>query len=242
MNDDIVARIAFPKYKTLAGSSYMSSGCSSSSSWSDEQRHEAQEIIPGLWIGPLSILRDKDLVLQNNIRVLISLTDTQIVPAIVKYKYQLSTDYECHTFDPGNKVTNPLAIVSQLADICLVIKRAQDRGVATLMFCEFGNEASAMVAASFLIYENGLDVISAVQSVQQKRFSVVIDDAAFHNLQTFQDLCAAYRSAAYAHAASPTTSMPYEHVHVKVSREREEEDESDLALTGILGTEKRQSR
>lgn len=196
--------------------------------WMPDQRNAAQEIIPGLWIGPLGKLRCPDFLDHNHIRVLISLTDVHIIPAIVKYKYELSPDFECHTFDPGHKVTNPMAIVSQLFEICGVIQSAQDRGVAALLFCESGNESCAIVAASYLIFAGGLDMMEAIQLVRSCRCSISLDDFAMHNLQTFQDLCRAHK----------TTTVTD---HVKCARSREE-DEIDLAKAGTLGTHKRQVR
>lgn len=195
--------------------------------WTFEKRHTAQEIVPGLWVGPLNILRDSQLLQKNNIRVLVSLIDTQIVPAIFRYKYQLSSEYCCYTFDPGHKVSNPLVIVSQLLDICKAIDEAQSQGCGTMLFCESGNDSSAVVAAAYLIYK-GVEMGEAIARVQQKRYSIQLDRVGLHNLTTFQDLCNAHR------CVGPAAGQ-----HVKQARGREDDDEDDLAMAGTLGTHKR---
>lgn len=206
--------------------------------WSSNLRDEAQEIVPGLWIGPLSVLKDTQFLEdQAPTRVLISLTDTNIIPAIVKYKYEALPDYTCYSFDPGNKKTNPLAIVSQLAEICKVIHDALFHGTATLVFCESGNEQSAVVAAAYLIYSSqncNLEMIPAVQAVQRERGSVSLDDAAKHNLQTFRDLCRAHVNCELSRGVCSTT-------HEKVARVRED-DEEEVLKTSAVCSQKRQYR
>lgn len=194
--------------------------------WTYSKRHTAQAIIPGLWVGPLSILRNTDLLEENNIRVLVSLTDTRIVPAVIKYKYEQSPDYRCYAYDPGHKISNPFAIVPQLLEICQVIDNALEQGVGVVLFCESGNECSGLVAASYLIYK-GMEMMRAVLYVQHKRFSISFDSTCLHNLTTFQDICMAHRNV----TVSPN--------HIKNARDREEDDR-DLALAGNLGTHKRQ--
>lgn len=164
---------------------------STGSTWAYELRHKAQEIIPGLWIGPLRVLRDTEFFQQHNIRVLISVTDVRTVPVILRDVYIPSNDYLCHSIDPGNHNTNPLAIVPQLAGTCDIIKNAQNNGIGTFIFCETGNEQSAVVAAAYIMFDRNIDLIPAIQIVQSRRFSISLDDAAKHNLQTFADICKA---------------------------------------------------
>lgn len=204
---------------------------SSDNDWRYELRHEAQEIIQGLWIGPLSILRNTPFLEQNNIRVLISVTDIRVIPKIMKTEYIPSPEYSCHSYDPGNKLTNPLAIVSQLANICEVINQAQQTGVGTFIFCESGNEQSAVAAASYLIYSQKLQMIESIQHVQSKRFSISLDDAAKHNLQTFRDLCM---------AQSTQSQQPAD--CTKRSRGRDEDSDDEEIHPRNQGTQKRQFR
>lgn len=189
--------------------------------WNYELRHLPQEILPGLWIGPLSVLRDEAFIEGNNIRFLVSVTDTRVKPLALRQKYMPSPDYSCHAFDPGNKVTNPLAIVSQLKSICDVIQQAQAMSLGTLIFCESGNEQSAVAAAAYLIYARGMSMIEAVQHVQGRRFSISLDDAAKHNLQTFHDLCLAHR---FQQDQSPGGTPSH---GAKVARGRDDDDEED---------------
>lgn len=164
---------------------------STGSTWAYELRHKAQEIIPGLWIGPLRVLRDIEFFKQNNIKVLISVTDVRTVPVVLRDVYIPSNDYMCHSIDPGNHNTNPLAIVPQLAGTCDIIKKAQNNGIGTFIFCETGNEQSAVVAAAYIMFDRKIELIPAIQVVQSRRFSISLDDAAKHNLQTFADICKA---------------------------------------------------
>lgn len=186
---------------------------STGSTWAYELRHKAQEIIPGLWIGPLRMLRDTEFIQNNNIRVLISVTDVRTVPVVLRDVYIPSKEYLCHSIDPGNHSTNPLAIVPQLAGTCDIIKNAQNNGVGTFIFCETGNEQSAVVAAAYIMHDRGIDLIPAIQIVQSRRFSILLDDAAKHNLQTFADICkvrSAESSGAYSTARKKSRVRDYD--------------------------------
>lgn len=114
-------------------------------------------------------------------------------------------------------------IVSQLSDICQVIRQAEAEDASVLLYCETGNDSSAIAACAYLIYKYSYDLVKAVQTVQAQRFSINVDDTAKYNLKTFEDLC---------RARKPIEQMP--RGVSKKAREREEDDEEQTQLMDIL--------
>ena len=54
------------------------------------------------------------------------------------------------------------------------------------MFCESGNERSAVVVAAYIMQHLGVSTIQAIQIVQHKRFCVCLDDAMKWMLSTYE--------------------------------------------------------
>lgn len=195
------------------------------SQWRYEYRQLAQQIDTNLFLGPLSMVKDLDFLTENNIRVLISISDIRIVPAVVRHKYEPSGQFKCLSYDPGNKILSPMHLVSQLMEICQVVEEAERENVNVLIYCETGSNSSAVATAAYLIYKYDFDLIKAVQTVQARRFCAVFDDTARYNLCTFQDICKAHK---------PIKENP--RGITKRPREREEDEEEKLQLTELLKT------
>lgn len=213
--EGLVAQIAFPK--TFITPCFIEQP-SILTDWRYEYRRVAQQIDDTLWLGPLCVVRKEEFLQEHNIRVLISISDIRMVPAVVRHKYEPSGDFKCLSYDPGNRFNSPLQIVSQLTDICKIIEEAEQMGVSSLVYCESGNDASAIVATSYMIYKYHMSFVKAIQHVQSKRFSIALDDAAKYNLRTFEDICSAQR---------PIDAEPRIAGVSKKSRMREDVDEDD---------------
>lgn len=182
-------------------------------SWKYEDRRKPQKIDTNLWIGPLTVVKEEQFLAENNIRLLISLTSCGIQPSVVQHKYIPSGHFQCCSFDPGDKSTKATLIVKHLQKICDLIDMAAQENVSSLIYCESGNENSAVAAAAYLIHKYHYDMAKATQLVQSVRFSVTFDDVSKFNLITFAENCAALQSA--PRGAS------------KKSRMRDDDDEND---------------
>ncbi|KXJ85799.1 protein-tyrosine phosphatase-like protein [Microdochium bolleyi] len=92
--------------------------------------------------------------------------------AAQQYPIQPPTDYQNHiAIDQGN------------------FKRGK-----ILVFCESGNDRSAGVVVAYLMSVYGLDMVSAAQFVQYKRFSVSLEDDLKQLLLTYQGILEAQRT------------------------------------------------
>lgn len=185
------------------------------SEWRYEFRRRAQQVDDYLWLGPLSFVKEQDFLVENNIFSIISIADPRMVPAVIRHKYIPSGRFHFQSFDPGNR-QNPMSIVSRLEEICKTIQNFESNKISTLIFCESGNEASAIAAVAYIMYKYSLDLIQAAQFVQSKRFSIALDDTAKYNLKTFEDMCNAKR---------PILETP--RAITKKSRSRDEEDDDN---------------
>ncbi|VVT58226.1 uncharacterized protein SAPINGB_P006100 [Magnusiomyces paraingens] len=220
----LVAPIAFPK--TFITPCFIEQP-SILTDWRYEYRRVAQQVDSNLWLGPLCIVRNEDFLRQRNISVLIFISDMRMVPAVVRHRYEPSGEFTCLTYDPGNRISNPMNIVSQLETICANIRDAEAIGTSTLVYCESGNEASALVVVAYMIYKHGMNFVRAIQHVQSKRFSIALDDAAKYNLKTFEDICSAKRLLANQPRTSPLSSKR----NIRMRDDDEDDLEEEYTLT-----------
>ncbi|KAA8916020.1 hypothetical protein TRICI_001835 [Trichomonascus ciferrii] len=183
---DAEARPSFPKINVPP---CVISQPSILSHWRYEARREAQCIVDSVWLGPLGMSRNEDFLVQNNIRVLVSLMD----PRANMHRFMNHPEISFHYFDPGDRITTSLALVSQFDKINSIIDNALQNNVGVMIFCESGNDKSATVCAAYVMHRLAYDYVAAIQYVQSKRFSISLDDANKYVLLTYNDLRAAKR-------------------------------------------------
>lgn len=186
--------------------------------WKYDKRKEAQQLLPYLWLGPMSVLRDEQFLANHNIHVLISLLSGKATVALLKHRYSGSPNYRCFSFDPGDSLTNAAALVKEFPRINDAIDFAQENRVSALLFCETGNDSSAVAAIAYMIYHRQFDTVRAYQYVQSKRFSIALDDQSKYNLQTYEGYC---RAKALIGSANMNGSK-------KSRRLEDDEDEDNL--------------
>ncbi|AOW00084.1 hypothetical protein LXG23DRAFT_52372 [Yarrowia lipolytica] len=161
--------------------------------WRYEKRHEAQMVLPGLWLGPMSVLRNADFFESNNVRLLVAVTRPERAESLFRKATFDSARFETHCLDPG-PINSPLAghqIISQMDWLIGLFEKAAQMGVGTLMFCETGNDRSATATCAMVMNSMGWDTVRSIQYVQSKRFSVALDESLKYNLQTYEDICLA---------------------------------------------------
>lgn len=207
--------------------------------WKYEYRREAQQLLPHLFLGPLSAAKNADFLLQHNITLLLavrsSMMTTARAPRLLAAHQLAGVRYE--TID----VASPAQLISQFARAQEIIDRhyvagllpseeaelsaagrlpldgrtlyaRQQRWMAararagnngsnsssssscpvpggrTLLFCESGNERSAVVAAAYIMQHLSGSTIQAIQLVQGKRFCVCFDDAMKWMLTSYEPI------------------------------------------------------
>lgn len=150
-------------------------------------------VLPGLWLGPMSVLRNGDFFEINNVRLLVAVTRPERAESLFRKAGFDPNRFETHCLDPG-PINSPLAghqIISQMAWLMGLFEKAAQLGVGTLMFCETGNDRSATATCAMVMNSMGWDTVRSIQYVQSKRFSVALDESLKYNLQTYEDICSA---------------------------------------------------
>ena len=108
---------------------------------------------------------------------------------------------------------------------------------ATLVFCESGNERSAVVVASYIMQHFEANMVHAVQLVQGWRLSVSFDDNCQQALATWESIYKSKRDVQNAQRAQ--ASVPFALGITKAVRKRGFEayanDEEDIAVVGSHG-------
>lgn len=163
------------------------------SHWRYEARHEAQEVVPGLWLGPASVLEDKEFLMTNYIWACVSLVDPGT-------KVNCPISLQMYKFHPGNKINDSTCLVSAFGQINRLIDLLRRSGTPVIVVCENGNDKSAAAVAAYMIHsDHSLDFVDAIQRVQTKRFCISLDDISKYNVRTFWDLSQAHRAQAQQH-------------------------------------------
>jgi len=196
--------------------------------WSYSQRRSAQEILPFLFLGPATS-KTPQFFSDNEITLILAIRDTSQAEAGIlgpgKVASELGTDFESvdiasqqeliKAFPTVNRIINehllrvyreqkkrhPESLVQQRDSNGRIVDTVKGK---VLVYCETGNERSAIVVAAYLMSMYGLGVVHAVQFVASQRFCVAIDDKALNLLVSFHDILQAKRDV----MSTPRVEMP----------------------------------
>ncbi|KAL8669603.1 MAG: hypothetical protein Q9168_005811 [Polycauliona sp. 1 TL-2023] len=164
--------------------------------WKYEARRDAQEILPFLFLGPISAARDPSFLSQQGVTMLLAVRDIKVVSArLLGSKAALELDIPCATVDTsGNQeligqFPRGIDIInSHMSDV-----RESTAPRKVLVFCETGNERSAAMVVAYLMAMYSMDFVKAIQLVHAQRFSVAFDDSLRDLLRTFDSMLRARR-------------------------------------------------
>ncbi|ANB12346.1 hypothetical protein AWJ20_596 [Sugiyamaella lignohabitans] len=194
---------------------------SSLENWQHEDRNRAQLVADNLYLGPMSVLRDKQFIIKNNIRVLISLVDPRLFNIVDKRSAQLDLGPALKVVYVHTEPASSLSAQISMDEFMLVsqeINLARADHVSSLVFCETGNEKAAAAVAAHLISTRGFTAVQAIQHVHSSRFSVHSDSQTIYYLQAYESLCSAQNAV-----QSPSSVQP--------KRQREPDEQFPTGLT-----------
>ena len=177
--------------------------------WNHQQRWTAQVILPFLYLGPTSVIRD-DSFLRNHgitmilrIRIVLTSGSKSLDIAVANPAIEIETiDVEgtqdlIAAFPRGIDMIN--AHMSKLFN-----KRQQtlltsgplitSPSGSVLVCCETGNERSPCMIAAYLMAMYAMDFVKAIQIVQAQRFSAAIGEESKTILRTYHSILEAQRS------------------------------------------------
>lgn len=174
--------------------------------WKYAQRWTAQNILPFLFLGPVTAARSRDFLLGNGITMVLAVRNTKSAHArLLGSKAAEELDIPYSTVDTtGNQeliAAFPRGIEIINAHLSEMYQQCQDKSYSmkkstpgkVLVFCESGNERSAAMVVAYIMAMYSMDVINAIQIVQAQRFAVAFDDPTRLLLQTYDSILSARR-------------------------------------------------
>ncbi|EPS43501.1 hypothetical protein H072_2538 [Dactylellina haptotyla CBS 200.50] len=184
--------------------------------WRYESRREAQQILPHLYLGPLSAAKDLDYLRRENITLLIAVRNHITARARLLNAYnEIAKDpelkaairFESVDVSGNAELIASFPIASKLIDDHLYresdpfFKRRKSNGLPappenpgkTLIYCESGNERSAAVCAAYIMQHINCSAVQAIQVIQGRRFCVCFDDAMKYLLTGYEPIWMARR-------------------------------------------------
>ncbi|KAL8752545.1 MAG: hypothetical protein Q9199_005669 [Rusavskia elegans] len=179
--------------------------------WKYESRRNAQQVLPFLFLGPITAARDRNFLESQGITMLLAVRDIRVVHArLLGSKAAVELGIPCSTVDTsGNQELIgqfPHGIEIINAHLSEVHKQNQNSSISgktpapgkVLVFCETGNERSAAMVAAYLMAMYSMDFVKAIQIIHAQRFSVAFDDSLRHLLQTFDCILQAKRDVIHS--------------------------------------------
>ncbi|KAI5270330.1 phosphatases II [Aureobasidium subglaciale] len=166
--------------------------------WSYERRRQAQQILPFLYLGPMSAVKDRDFLRTEGVTLLMAVRqrhsfESKIMQAALNVADEINIQKQALDMSSAHQ------LVSSFTRASVAINEHMNSrpDAKVLIFCESGNERSAAVVAAYLmdILAN-VDHIKAMQIVQAQRFCVNFDDNVKRLLQGYWDLLQARRTTA----------------------------------------------
>ena len=231
--------------------------------WKYESRRDAQQVLPWLWLGPMSALKNRELLEKRGITLLIAVrssflakanflgghpqrrgvggggsgdgggsggrgdsktylpgnvglpihvtldlpstsgaplisifrTAAQLVdrnylatlhPTLANHPDTDSIDF--HTLVQAHQAEVPQAMINVLRHSSPIYPSGVTPPGSTLIFCESGNDCSAVVVASYIMQHYNASVVQAVQVVQNRRFSASFNDSNKFALASYEPI------------------------------------------------------
>lgn len=194
--------------------------------WKYEQRRQAQQILPFLWLGPVAAARDRGFLQENGITMVIAVRNTLSAQArLLGSKPAKALGIHSETIDVAGNPELIAAFPRAIEMINLHLSNAyqvdqsrsamnKGNGISgahgkVLVFCETGNERSAAVVVAYIMAMYSVQCVKAIQLAQAQRFAVSIDDSMKHLLQTYESMLKAKRDVFSAgNGAWPSNAAP----------------------------------
>jgi serine/threonine/tyrosine-interacting protein len=179
--------------------------------WKYGNRRGAQMVLPFLYVGPLSAVKDEHFMRETGFTLLVSVRNVSGGPTRSMDAGKLAANYGIHSYNldiesPSDFIRKLPAAIKAVNDHLESTggEQVQDNIQSTslngkvLVFCETGNERSAAFVAAYLMAVFNIDAITAIQTVQSQRFSTCVDDSIKNALNTFQLMLNATRDVGRA--------------------------------------------
>ncbi|TKX20495.1 tyrosine/serine/threonine protein phosphatase-like protein 2 [Elsinoe australis] len=172
---------------------------SASMDWSYNQRRSAQQILPHLYLGPISAAKDARFLASTGITLVLGIRGST--------RFAVAAHQTVSRLAEAQGIASATAVADGLQDLIAVFAGITGRinehvagtpGAKVLLFCESGNDRSAGACAAYLMKVlDGVDHIKAMQLVQSQRFCANFDDGLKRLLQGYWDIVRAEREVGW---------------------------------------------
>ena len=191
--------------------------------WRFEMRRDAQEILPFLYLGPIMCVKNREFLQNENFSLFVSVRTSPGARTWSASAKRTANEWGI-AFEPVDVVTSH-ELLYKLPDVIrdindhICVPRISENGEhlpkKVLVLCESGNESSAIVVAAYLMAMFDLDIPTALQLVQNRRFSISHESPFWSALSSFggilkakRDVQKANRAMTSASAGLPAAAMP----------------------------------
>ncbi|QIX01151.1 hypothetical protein AMS68_006668 [Peltaster fructicola] len=169
--------------------------------WNYEDRHTAQQILPYLFLGPITITRDPDFFRRHGITLVLCIRSTlvKITDAALQRVRRMGVEAQFVDAADDSSTIKAFPTATAVVKDHIIRLDQQDRTGRVLVCCESGNDRSAsVVAATIMETHQDVNHVTAIQVVQTQRFSAMFDNNSRRILQCYWDILSAQRSVAAA--------------------------------------------
>lgn len=153
--------------------------------WKYTDRNKAQGILPFLHLGPASIAKDRDYIVDNGITMVIAVRSAVAARKLPRLlnpaRFMSCQGIETATFD----VDSPFEMINRIRPVIRMMTahlEQQNQGLVPesidqvkgriLVFCETGNDRSPVLVAAYLMLLYGISWSDSLNLIHIHRFSV----------------------------------------------------------------------
>ena len=183
--------------------------------WEYEERRMAQQILPYLYLGPVSAARDREFLVREEISMVMAVRDTLSAQArLLNPKAPRDLGLHSVNIDVSGNQQLIAAFPRAIEEInCHLSARYQANSVhlttasvqssqpvpgKVLVFCESGNDRSVAVVVAYIMAMYSATLVDALQVVQSQRFCISVDDSCRYLLKSYEGILAAKRDVVKA--------------------------------------------
>ena len=166
--------------------------------WSYALRHQAQQVLPMIYLGPMLAAKDQYFIGSQGITMALAIRTGNTMNGALRAAREMGLQTGAIDFsgphDIQGRFDTAISMINQHLNAMRRVLIPPGHG-KVLVFCESGNEKSATVVAAYLmVMLKDCDHIRAMQICQAQRFCIGFDDTTKNVLQAYWDIVCARRA------------------------------------------------
>jgi len=174
--------------------------------WHYGMRRDAQEVLPFLYLGPLTAAKNRDFLRQAGITMVLGVQPnsplgTKLTVGAFRVADELGLAKSVIVASDHNDIISFLSHAADLINEHLAsmhhqaqVSTTASREGKVLVFCETGNDKSAAIVAAYLMQTfSKIDCVRALQICSHRRFCCTFGDSLRYTLDTFWGMVLAKR-------------------------------------------------